>query len=32
MTDGGRVLVHAGGREEVIEDLGRDELYRILEG
>jgi hydrogenase expression/formation protein HypE len=32
MTEGGRVLVHAGGREEIIEDLGRDELYRILEG
>ena len=31
MTNGGRVLVHADGREEAVEDLGRDELYRVLE-
>jgi hydrogenase maturation factor len=27
----GRVLVHAGGRQEAIDELPRDELYRILE-
>jgi hydrogenase expression/formation protein HypE len=31
MTDGGRVLVHPDGREEPVDTLVRDELYRILE-
>jgi hypothetical protein len=32
ITDGpARVLVHADGREERVEKLDRDELYRILE-
>ncbi|MBV9580579.1 MAG: AIR synthase, partial [Chloroflexi bacterium] len=29
--EGGRVLVRADGREETIESVSRDELYRILE-
>jgi hydrogenase maturation factor len=31
MTAHGRVLVHPGGREEGIDSLDRDELYRVLE-
>jgi hydrogenase expression/formation protein HypE len=30
-VDSGRVLVHADGRQEPINDLARDELYRVLE-
>ena len=26
-----RIVVHATGREERIETLGRDELYRVIE-
>ena len=31
MTDGPRLLIHPDGREEPINQLDRDELYRILE-
>ena len=32
MTSGrGRVLVHPDGREEQVDQLDRDELYRVLE-
>src|SRR5262249_28981134 len=31
MTTGPRVLVHADGREEHIDVLDRDEVYRVLE-
>src|SRR5438128_12639656 len=31
MTDGARLLIHSDGREELINQLDRDELYRILE-
>ena len=31
MTDGPRLLIHADGREEPIDELDRDELYRLLE-
>ena len=31
VAEAGRVLVHADGREEPVETLARDELYRILE-
>ena len=31
MTDGARLLIHPDGREEPINQLDRDELYRILE-
>jgi hydrogenase maturation factor len=30
-TDEGRLLVHADGRTEVVDLVGRDELYRVIE-